>query len=135
MPDKQNDNDTHRTSPSATLPDSYEEISSQQGIAAVEKGTRIIEFINESGATVTLFEKYRTGYVIRLMPEVDDADKKCYEIDVSKVVDEELSLFPTNDGEDLLVEAAIFPLMEAGWEITYYDEEHSAMRMSDLFRR
>ena len=93
-----------------------------------------MEFINESGATVTLFEKYRTGYVVRLTPKPDDADKKYYEIEVSKVVNEELPLFPTNDGEDLLVEAAIFPLMEAGWEITYYDEEHSAMRMSDLFR-
>lgn len=136
MSDKKKDSDVTRDS-SADAPEKlYDEISEQQGVSAVNKGMRVAEFADHSGATFTLFEKYRTGYVGRLVTADSDTGEKYYRVDVANKVQEEMSV-PSTDGDndELIVEMALLPLMEAGWEITYYDAEHAAMRISDLFRK
>lgn len=110
-------------------PDVYDEISTADGQSAVNTGTRIMEFIEKSGDTFTVFERIRGGYVGRHIST--DGAETFYELKPAKVAKE--TAWP-GQVETEAAEVATHPLMASGWEITYYDEENAAMRMQDLYR-
>lgn len=111
-------------------PDEYDEMSTAEGQSAVSTGTRIMEFAAEDGDTFTVFERIRGGYVGRHISS--DNTETFYEIKPDKVA-QEITGWP-GQVESEAAEVATQPLMAAGWEITYYDEENAAMRMQDLYR-
>lgn len=83
-----------------------------------------MEFIHESEPVFTIYEKPGTGYVGCFMTL--DRGAVYYEIDSRKVVDGEIE-WPDSDCQ--LVEPAVLPLMNTGWRLTYYDEEHTKTQM------
>lgn len=115
-----------------SLPDSYEEVTTEQGMSAVKQGTRIIEFSSSNGDTFTVYEKIRGGYIGRAIPAADDDDEAFYEINPETVAEE--SAWPTEAPLEA-AEVAVFPLLNTGWEITYYDAEHADMRIHEMMRQ
>lgn len=113
------------------LPDSYEEVTTAQGMSAVKQGTRIMAFSSPNGDTFTVYEKIRGGYIGRAIPAADDDDETFYEIDPGSVAEE--SIWP-HEAPLEAAEVAIFPLLNAGWETTYYDAEHADMRIHEMAR-
>lgn len=136
MSEKKKNNDVTRDSSAFAPAKLYDEINEQQGVSAVNKGIRVAEFVDQSGATFTVFEKYRTGYVGRLATADSDVGEKYYCVNITSEVQKEMPVSLTDGSTDeLLVEIALYPLMETGWEITYYDTEHTNMQISDLLRK
>lgn len=128
MHDKHGSREAEHSDCVSTLPDSYEEISKERGRCVMKIDSRVMEFIHESGVAFTLYEKYGTGYVGCLIASEQDA--VYYEVDPSKVVDGEIE-WPDSDCQ--LVGPAVLPLLNSGWLLTYYDEEHAKTQMYQLF--
>jgi len=128
MRDRHSNRRVEYTNCARALPDSYEVISRERGRSVIKIDSRVMEFIHESGAAFTFYEKSGTGYVGCLMGP--DQDTIYYEVDPSKVAYEE---FEWHDSDCQLVELAVLPLLNSGWLLTYYNEEHTKMKMYQLF--
>lgn len=98
-------------------------------MAVISNGERIMEFGTEQGHTFSVYEGIRGGYIGRLLAE---GEESFYEID-TEAITEESPLVP-GDGDTRAVEAATMPLVNNGWEITYYDAENADRRMHDMLR-
>lgn len=134
MTDTQNEIDEeptadHPTTTPTEVPDAYDEVSTEDGMAVISNGDRIMEFGVEQGHTFSVYEGIRGDYIGRLLA---DDEESFYEID-PKAITEETPLVP-GDGDAGAVEAATMPLVNNGWEITYYDAENADRRMHDMLR-
>lgn len=128
MRDRPSNRGVEYTNCAWTLEDSYEEISREHGRNVLKVDSRVMEFIHKSGPVFTIYEKSGTGYVGCFMTL--DQGAVYYEINPRKVVDGEIE-WPDSDCP--LVESAVLPLVNAGWRLTYYDEEHTKTQMYQLF--
>jgi len=128
MRDKHSSREVEHANCVSTLPDSYEEIRKERGRFVIKIDSRVMELIHPSGAAFTLYEKSGTGYVGCLM--TSEQDTTCYEVEPSKVVDEEIE-WPESGCQ--LVELAVLPLLNTSWQLTYYDEDHTKTRLYELF--
>lgn len=90
-----------------------------------------MDLSSSNGDTFTVYEKIRGGYIGRFEPAADDDDETFYEIDPETVADE--TFWPQGVPIEA-AEVAIMPLINAGWEITYYDAEHADMRIHEMMR-
>jgi len=128
MHEKHSNRGAENVNYASTLPDDFEETSNECARRVMKTDSRVMEFLHDSGAALTLYEKHSTGYVGCLMST--EQETMYYEVDPSTVVYEE-NEWPDSDCQ--LVELAVLPLLDADWLLTYYDEEHTKKKMYQLF--